>query len=98
MAQLGSANYSVQHYDPAGAQMATKRKTMQWGWWSFLLGGLVLGGCMQSTVEVASDANAARHRNKDYLAAAPYEKATIPEPYKRHIVAYHRAKEAPARP
>ena len=58
-----------------------------------LLGGLVLGGCMQSTVEVASDANLTP-RDRKLLAAAPYEKATIPEPYKRHIVAYHR-KEAP---
>ena len=58
-----------------------------------LLGGLILGGCMQSTVEVASEANLTP-RDRKLLAAAPYEKATIPEPYKRHIVAYHR-KEAP---
>lgn len=59
-----------------------------------LLGaGVVLGGCMQSTIEVASDANLTP-RDKKLLAAAPYEKATIPESYKRHIVAYHR-KEAP---
>ena len=55
--------------------------------------GLVLGGCMQSTIEPASEANLTA-RDKKLLAAAPYEKATIPEPYKRHIVAYHR-KEAP---
>ena len=58
-----------------------------------LLGGLILGGCMQSTVEVASEANLTP-RDRKLLAAAPYERATIPEPYKRHIVAYHR-KEAP---
>ena len=55
--------------------------------------GLVLGGCMQSTIEPASEANLTP-RDKKLLAAAPYEKATIPEPYKRHIVEYHR-KEAP---
>jgi lipoprotein-anchoring transpeptidase ErfK/SrfK len=55
--------------------------------------GLVLGGCMQSTIEAASEANFTA-RDKKLLAAAPYEKATIPEPYKRHIVEYHR-KEAP---
>ncbi len=59
-----------------------------------LLGvGLVLGGCMQSTVEPASEANLTV-RDKKLLAAAPYEKVNIPEPYKRHIVAYHR-KETP---
>ena len=55
--------------------------------------GVVLGGCMQSTIEPASEANFTP-RDKKLLAAAPYEKATIPEPYKRHIVEYHR-KEAP---
>jgi lipoprotein-anchoring transpeptidase ErfK/SrfK len=55
--------------------------------------GLVLGGCMQSTVEPAPEANLTP-RDKKLLAAAPYEKATIPEPFKRHIVAYHR-KEVP---
>ena len=55
--------------------------------------GLVLGGCMQSTVEPASEANLTP-RDKKLLAAAPYEKVAIPEPYKRHIVDYHR-REAP---
>ena len=55
--------------------------------------GVVLGGCMQSTIEPASEANFTP-RDKKLLAAAPYEKATIPEPYKRHIVEYHR-REAP---
>jgi lipoprotein-anchoring transpeptidase ErfK/SrfK len=55
--------------------------------------GLVLGGCMQSTVQPASEANLTP-RDKKLLAAAPYEQATIPEPYRRHIVTYHR-KEAP---
>ena len=55
--------------------------------------GVVLGGCMQSTVEPASEANLTP-RDKKLLAAAPYERAAIPEPYKRHIVDYHR-REAP---
>ncbi len=56
-------------------------------------GAVVLGGCMQSTVEPASEANFTP-RDRKLLADAPYEKAAIPEPYKRHIVDYHR-KEAP---
>ncbi|MCF8477079.1 MAG: L,D-transpeptidase [Pseudolabrys sp.] len=55
--------------------------------------GLMLGGCMQSTMEPASEANLT-NRDKKLLAAAPYEKATIAEPYRRHIVDYHR-KELP---
>ena len=55
--------------------------------------GVVLGGCMQSTIEPASEANLTP-RDRKLLAAAPYEKATIPEPYKRHLVEYHR-KEGP---
>jgi len=44
---------------------------------------------MQSTIEPASEANFTP-RDKKLLAAAPYEKVAIPEPYKRHIVEYHR--------
>jgi lipoprotein-anchoring transpeptidase ErfK/SrfK len=54
---------------------------------------VVLGGCMQSTVEPASEANLTP-RDRKLLAAAPYEKAAIPETYKRHIVDYQR-REAP---
>ena len=53
--------------------------------------GVVLGGCMQSTIEPASEANLTP-RDKKLLAAAPYENAMIAEPYRRHIVAYHRAR------
>jgi lipoprotein-anchoring transpeptidase ErfK/SrfK len=60
---------------------------------AILLVGLGLGGCMQSTIEPASEANL-NARDKQLLANAPYAKATIPEPYRRHIVSYHR-KEAP---
>jgi lipoprotein-anchoring transpeptidase ErfK/SrfK len=59
-----------------------------------LLGaGIVLGGCMQSTMEPASDANLTP-RDRKLLAAAPYDNATIAEPYRRHIVEFHR-REAP---
>jgi lipoprotein-anchoring transpeptidase ErfK/SrfK len=55
--------------------------------------GVLLGGCMQSTIEPASESNLTATDRK-LLAAAPYEKAAIPEPYQRHIVEYPR-KEAP---
>ncbi|HEY2755656.1 MAG TPA: L,D-transpeptidase [Pseudolabrys sp.] len=64
------------------------------GLWVVLVGvGLVLGGCMQSTMEPASEANLTV-RDKKLLAAAPYEKVAIAEPYRRHIVEYSR-KEVP---
>ena len=50
-------------------------------------------GCVQSTLEPASDA-ALTPRDKKLLANAPYAQATIPEPYKRHIVTYHRKEAA----
>jgi lipoprotein-anchoring transpeptidase ErfK/SrfK len=55
--------------------------------------GLAVSGCMQQTIEPASEANFTA-RDRKLLAAAPYAKATIPEPYLRHIVDFHR-KEAP---
>ena len=60
---------------------------------TILLIGLMLGGCMQSTLEPAAESNL-KPRDKQLLAAAPYANATIPEPYRRHIVSYHR-KEGP---
>ena len=55
--------------------------------------GLVLGGCMQSTIEPASEANL-KPRDKQLLARAPYVDVAIPDPYKRHIVDYHRREAA----
>jgi lipoprotein-anchoring transpeptidase ErfK/SrfK len=55
--------------------------------------GLMLGGCMEATLQPASEANLTP-RDKKLLAAAPYAKAALPEPYRRHIVDYHR-KEMP---
>ena len=52
---------------------------------AFLCLGLLAGGCVQSTLEAASDASMTP-RDKKLLANAPYAQATIPEPYKRHIV------------
>ena len=55
--------------------------------------GVVLGGCMQSTIEPASEANMTA-LDRRLLAAAPYANVPIPEPYRRHIVDYQR-REAP---
>jgi lipoprotein-anchoring transpeptidase ErfK/SrfK len=60
---------------------------------AFLLTGLLLGGCMQATMEQASDANLSP-RDRKLLANAPYAKASIPMAYQRSIVQFHR-KEAP---
>src|SRR6267142_169926 len=59
----------------------------------FLLSGLLLGGCMQATLDPVSDASF-NARDRKLLANPPYEKATIPLTYQRHVVQYHR-KEAP---
>ena len=55
--------------------------------------GLMLGGCMESTLAPTDESHFSQ-RDKDLLARAPYQQAIIPEPYRRHIVDYHR-KEAP---
>jgi lipoprotein-anchoring transpeptidase ErfK/SrfK len=56
------------------------------------LTGLLLGGCMQATVDT-SDPNL-NARDRRLLASAPYARANIPSAYQRTIVQYHR-KEAP---
>jgi lipoprotein-anchoring transpeptidase ErfK/SrfK len=55
--------------------------------------GFVLGGCMQSTLAPSSSASFTP-RDRELLAHARYAQATIPEPYRRHIVDYTR-KEQP---
>lgn len=55
--------------------------------------GLLLGGCMQSASSPPSEASI-KPRDRAYLANARYAKATIAEPYRRHVVSYHR-KELP---
>ena len=60
---------------------------------AFVIIGLALGGCMQETLEPASQTgwNA---RDKQLMSNLPYAQAAIPDAYKRHIVDYTR-KEAP---
>ena len=55
--------------------------------------GLMLGGCMQSVMEQASDVNM-KPRDRQLLANAPYAQVSIPEEYRRHIVSYHRKESA----
>jgi lipoprotein-anchoring transpeptidase ErfK/SrfK len=55
--------------------------------------GLMLGGCLQATLEPASTVSM-KPRDKELLARVPYAQAQIPEQFQRHVVAYHR-KEAP---
>ena len=60
---------------------------------AFVFLGLLLGGCVNATLEPASDANL-KPRDKKLLARAPYAKAHIPTPYQRHIVDYPRREMA----
>jgi lipoprotein-anchoring transpeptidase ErfK/SrfK len=55
--------------------------------------GLMLGGCMESTLAPVDESNF-KPRDKELLAHAPYAQAQIPEPYRRHIVTYHRKEAA----
>ena len=54
--------------------------------------GVMLGGCMQATLAPTSEANLTP-RDKKLLAAAPYQKAPIPQTYRRHIVTWFRKEE-----
>jgi lipoprotein-anchoring transpeptidase ErfK/SrfK len=60
---------------------------------AFVIIGFLLGGCMQETIEPATQAGWTV-RDKQLMSNLPYEQAAIPETYKRHIVDYTR-KEAP---
>jgi len=55
--------------------------------------GAGLAGCMQSTPEPVAESSF-NARDKELLAKAPYQKSVMAEPYRRHIVDYHR-REAP---
>jgi lipoprotein-anchoring transpeptidase ErfK/SrfK len=55
--------------------------------------GILVSGCMQSTMEPASDANLTS-LDRRLLANPPYARARIPEQYQRHIVEYS-GREAP---
>src|SRR5258707_7452018 len=63
--------------------------------WKFVIlgAGLLLSGCIQTTLEPAPTASLKPH-DRELLARAPYVQARIPEPFQRHIVDYHR-REAP---
>jgi lipoprotein-anchoring transpeptidase ErfK/SrfK len=63
-------------------------------WVAVFTSFLLLGGCIQSTLEPAPASSMNAH-DKELLANAPYDThVPIPEPFLRHIVDYHR-KEAP---
>jgi lipoprotein-anchoring transpeptidase ErfK/SrfK len=55
--------------------------------------GLMLGGCVESTLEPAPETSL-KPRDRELLAHAPYAQASIPEAYRRHIVDYHRKEAA----
>ena len=66
---------------------------MPWrGRTSLMLGllGLLLGGCMQTTLAPSSQASFTP-RDREQLAHPPYARAAIPETYQRHIVDYQRS-------
>jgi len=60
---------------------------------AFVVAGILLGGCMQSTVDLANDPNLTP-RDRKLLANAPYAQVSVPLEYQRTTVEYHR-KEAP---
>src|ERR1700738_2928457 len=60
---------------------------------AFILTGLLLGGCMQATLDPANDANLTP-RDRRLLANAPYQQIMLPTAYQRTVVQYHR-QEAP---
>jgi lipoprotein-anchoring transpeptidase ErfK/SrfK len=71
------------------------RSVLAWLLSGALLGmlGLMLGGCMQTTLAPSSNASLTP-RDRQLLAHPPYAQATIPVSYRRHIVDYSR-REAP---
>jgi lipoprotein-anchoring transpeptidase ErfK/SrfK len=60
---------------------------------AFVIIAVTLGGCMQGTIEPATQAGW-KARDKELMSNLPYNQAVIPDTYQRHIVDYHR-KEAP---
>jgi lipoprotein-anchoring transpeptidase ErfK/SrfK len=59
----------------------------------FVIIGLMLGGCMEETLQPATEVGWTA-RDKQLMSNLPYAQAAIPEEFKRHIVAFDR-KEAP---
>jgi lipoprotein-anchoring transpeptidase ErfK/SrfK len=60
---------------------------------AFVIIGLMLGGCMQETLQPASEAGWTA-RDKQLMSNLPYAQADIPVEFRRQIVEYDR-KEAP---
>jgi lipoprotein-anchoring transpeptidase ErfK/SrfK len=56
--------------------------------------GASLAGCVTSTTPEPVAESSFNARDKELLAKAPYAKAILPEPYRRHIVDYHRREAA----
>lgn len=59
-----------------------------------ILAGLSLGACVTAATPEPAPEASLKPRDRELLAKAPYSKASIPAPYQRHIVDYHR-NEAP---
>ncbi|MGD0023821.1 MAG: L,D-transpeptidase [Xanthobacteraceae bacterium] len=60
---------------------------------AFVIIGLMLGGCMQETLEPATQVGW-KPRDKELMSNLPYAQASIPEAYRRHIVDYPRKETA----
>jgi lipoprotein-anchoring transpeptidase ErfK/SrfK len=60
---------------------------------AFVIMGLLLGGCMQETLEPATQANW-KPRDKELMSNLPYAQASIPEEFRRHIVSFDRKEAA----
>src|ERR1700744_1253395 len=74
----------------AGAGVGWDRHTMTMRTIAFLLlGGLMLGGCMQETLEPSTQASW-KPRDKELMSNLPYAQASIPDQFKRHIVSFDR--------
>ncbi len=56
--------------------------------------GLMLGGCVQATLDQGPPPLGMKPHDQTLLAQAPYAQASIPEQYRRQMVDYHR-KELP---
>src|SRR5262245_10425740 len=74
---------------------ASKREVkMTTRWIASLILGLMLGGCMQTTLSPAPETSM-KPRDRSLLANPPYDTSRpIPEEFRRHLVDYHR-REAP---
>ena len=60
---------------------------------AFLMVCALLGGCMEETLEPASEASW-KPRDKELMSNLPYAQAAIPETYRRHVVEFDRKETA----